>query len=128
MRVVNPRGPHHAARCLGSVQAWKTSSRGASKVRASSNWPFTANGRLAAALLFAGFADMRFLLFLLLHCVQIFVQAVEAILPEPPVMFEPAGSVLERPRFEPTQPPLRGPAACDQPRPLQNLQVLRDRR
>src|SRR5229473_6363812 len=31
--LLKPCGPHHCATCLGSVHIWKTSSRGASKMR-----------------------------------------------------------------------------------------------
>src|SRR5208282_3297591 len=35
--LVNPFGPHHCARCFGSVHALKTSSRGASNSRVMTN-------------------------------------------------------------------------------------------
>jgi hypothetical protein len=57
--------------------------------------------------------------------VQIFVKAIEASLPEPPVVFYPIGRVFERAGFELAGPPLSLAAAADQPCVFQNLEVLR---
>ena len=75
-------------------------------------------------LLPALLADILFLL--LFRFVQIFVQAIKAFLPEPPVVFHPIGNVFERAGFELAGPPLSFTAAHDQPRSLQNLQVFGD--
>src|SRR2546428_926514 len=63
-----------------------------------------------------------------LEVLQVLVQPVVALLPEVPVPLGPLGNLLERPRLEPGGPPLPLPAPRDQPRPLEHLQVLRDRR
>src|SRR5215469_10669390 len=132
--VVKPNGPHHCARCLGSVQAENTSARGATNSRV----PTIARGSrsrsrpLGAAI----FSVLRVWLVMatLLTCrrvpifglqfLQIGIQAIEAFVEKPPVMIEPVVDVLERAWLDPARPPLRFAAACDQAGALQHLEVL----
>src|SRR5215472_9310026 len=134
--VVKPCGPHHCARCFGSVQAEKTSARGALNSRV----PMIARGsasrsrRLNATMLPA--ARVRVLMATLLtglwvfglQLLQIGIQAVEALGEKAPVMIEPIVDVPECPRLDPARPPLRLAAARDQTGALQHLEVLRDGR
>src|SRR5580704_49001 len=131
--LVKPLGPHHFARCAGSVHILNTSSRGASMMR------LRMSSRSAAAVAgcaiwmvprmvgsAASLVRSRFLSGL--DFLQVFVQPVEALFPEPAVMFDPIGGVLQWRRLEPARPPLRRAAARDQAGTLEHLQMLRDRR
>src|SRR6266852_1869354 len=113
---VNPWGPHHCATRFGSVQALNTSSRGASKTRVSTN---TCS---SFAMMFP--VAMLFLLFL--HVAQIFVQTIEALRPEPLVVSDPIGDVLERRGRDPAGPPLRLAPACNQTGVFQHLEMPGD--
>src|SRR5713226_3583638 len=109
--LVKPRGPHHCATCFGSVHTLNTSSRGASNTRVSTN----SCSSLAVMLPIA----MVFLLFL--HVAQIVVQAVQTLRPEPLVVCEPIGDVLERRRSDPAGPPLSMTAPRNQAGMFQHL-------
>src|SRR5438270_14085823 len=85
--VVTPFGPHHCATCSGEVQASKTRSRGASKTRVE------AISRSAVLLL--SVVAFMFLLLRFFQFAQVFVQAVEALLPETAVVIEPVGHLFE---------------------------------
>src|SRR4051794_10399822 len=85
--VVKPFGPHHCATCRGSVHASKTRSRGASKTRV------VAISRSAVLLL--SIVAFMVLLLLFFQFAQIFVQPVEALLPETAVVIEPIGHLFE---------------------------------
>src|ERR1017187_3183298 len=82
--LVKPFGPHHCARCAGSVHALHTSSRGAAKARVEtiSRSDESAAGSFLEAMFF----------FLFLKFLEIPVQAVESLLPEAPVALEPVRS------------------------------------
>src|SRR5687768_5882028 len=115
--MVKPFGPNQRSRCSALVQALKTSSRGASKVRSRTMVRAdSATGLVGVMLLSLSFS---------LKLVQVFVETVEALLPELPVVVEPIGDVLERRDFETAGTPLRLPPLSDQPGVLQHLQVLR---
>src|SRR6185295_7880532 len=131
--VEKPSGPHHFARCWGSVHTAKTRSRGASSTRV----PIMAGGSSASSKLF--FPDTRlllprpclFLLLLLLlrlQLAQIIFEAIEALFPKAAVAFEPVVDALERLGLDAAGAPLRLAAARDQPGALQHLEVLGDRR
>src|SRR5215510_11014334 len=105
MVPVNPCGPSQWTTCAGSVQALKTRRRGASKMRVITS---TRSASMAALLA----AAMVVLLSLQLG--QIRLQAIQALLPEPPIVLQPLGGVLERHRLEPARPPLRLAPARDQ--------------
>src|SRR5579872_859856 len=130
---VNPFGPHHCAMCLVSVHALNTSSLGASNTRvitrSHSEECFAL--LISAALTLALFADMFLLLMsriLFLQLPQIIVQSIEALLPELPVVFHPPRNVLQRTSLQPARSPLRFAPARNQPRSLEHLQMLGNRR
>jgi hypothetical protein len=58
---------------------------------------------------------------------QVVVEAVEALLPVPPVSTDPVGDIPERFRIQPAWPPLGLPSLLDEAGALEHLQVLRDR-
>src|SRR5208282_5237743 len=95
--VEKPFGPHHCARCFGSVQTENTSSRGASNSR----MPTIERGsRSRSRLLFtAMFLALGFRRFGLQNF-QIDVEAIEALFEEPAIVFEPVVDVLERLRLD----------------------------
>src|ERR1700716_3179848 len=117
--VVKPSGPHHCARCLGSVHAFHTRLRGASNTRV----PISARGSCSSSRLF--FTST--LLLLHLQFTQIYVQSIEAFLPEAAVAFEPVVNALEGARFDSAGTPLCLAATRDQARALQHLEMLGDR-
>src|SRR5262245_40291187 len=84
--VVNPSGPRHCDRCLGSVHAIHTSSRGASNSR----MPTIARGSLsrsrlllATTLALLGFLGILRSRWLRLQLAQIILQPIEPLLPKP---------------------------------------------
>src|SRR5260370_20855516 len=109
--------------CSGSDHALHTRSRGASNTRDATISRLAVS---ATALFFAAFPDMFPLLAPELS--QIFIEAIEAVLPEPAVVIDPAGDLLERRGIEAARTPLCIAAACDQAGLLEDFQVLRDRR
>src|SRR3989442_11601517 len=113
--LVNPWGPH-CATCFGSVHNLNTSSRGASNTRVSTN------SCSSFAMMFP--VAMLFLLFL--YVAQIVIQPIEALRPEPPVVRNPIGNVLERSGRDSAGPPLRLAPASNQSRAFQDLEMSRD--
>src|SRR5258708_34974385 len=103
---VKPCGPHHCAICFGSVHAFHTRSRGASKTRVMTN---SRSGGGVVGLFFS----VMFLL-LVLQLVQIIVQAFEALIPETAIVLHPVRDLLERSCLQPARSPLRLAAARDQ--------------
>src|SRR5260370_31963596 len=99
---VNPRGPHHGATCFGSVHTFNTSARGASNSRVNTNSCSSFVMMLPVAMLFL----------LFLHFVQILIQPIEALRPEPLVACDPIRNILERPGRNPAGPSLRLRPAC----------------
>src|SRR2546421_312320 len=108
---------------LGSIIVLKSSSRGASKTRVSSN--STSDRRFIFSSL--SVAITVFLL-LVLDLVQKLVQAPEALLPERAVALDPLVRHPERSRVQTGRPPLGLATALDELRALEHLQMLRDRR
>src|SRR4051812_13022439 len=97
--VVNPLGPHQLARCLGSVHSLKTRSRGASKMRVAvmSRSPTIGDASLMRMILPFAVGLVGFLLLLLaLKLFEVFVESIETLFPEPAVMLDPVGDILER--------------------------------
>src|SRR5579859_3985068 len=76
-------GPHHWARYFGSVHAFQTSSRGASKTRV------RLSSLVSTSLFLAVMAGM--FLLLPLQFAQIFVEPIEALLPELAIFTDPVG-------------------------------------
>src|SRR5439155_7515277 len=95
-----------------------TTSRGASNRRV------TVSSRCRAAAAALSLAPIP--LFFRFELAQIVVQPVEPLVPEPAVVLDPLGGVLQRRRLQPARPPLRFAAARDQAGALQHLQMLRD--
>src|SRR5579859_3741154 len=118
MVVLNPLGPHQCARCRGSVQASNTSSRGASnrRVKTSSRSAAPAVALLAAIVVLLVLLGFQF--------AQVFLQTVEALLPEVAIVLHPVGDVFERRRLQPAGSPLGFPRARDQARAFERLEVL----
>src|SRR5262245_27604345 len=114
--------PYQRRTCSGLVHASNSSRRGAANTRVSTI--SRSEGNVSVIALFLASTS----LLLCLQLSQIFVEAVEALLPEAAVALEPVHRVLHRGRFQPARPPLRLAAARDQPRPLQHLEMLRHRR
>src|SRR5512136_2053761 len=85
--VVKPFGPHHCARCFGSVHAEKTRSRDASNTRV----PMIERGSVSRSMLF--FAA-TFLL-LRLQNTQVIVEPIQTFFPEPAILLEPVVRFLE---------------------------------
>lgn len=115
-----------AAPAAGTKE-FMTNSRGASNSREiTKSYPVAC----AAAPLLALLSAMRLLLFGLffLKPVQILVQTIKALLEESPIVLRPLRHVFQRPRLEPARSPLCFAPARDQPRPLEHLQMLQDRR
>src|SRR5271168_2669327 len=83
--VVNPCGPHHFARCRGSVHTLNTSARGASRtrVRSSSRGAWVDLDVIAVAL----FA---------LNLMEIGGEAVDSLIPNLAVRFDPVRDVNQR--------------------------------
>src|ERR1700680_2212860 len=121
--VVKPFGPHHCARCFGSVHAAKTSSRSASNSR----MPMIERGSLCKSrLLFtAMFFTLGFRRFGLQHF-QIGVEAIKTLLEEPAIVFEPVVNAFECLRLDAAGAKLRFAAACDQAGAFQHLEMLGD--
>src|ERR1700722_7290688 len=93
--VVKPFGPHHCARCLGSVHTANTRSRGTSNSR----MPTITRGSCSRSMLLL--ALMFFVLAARLFGLELFqigVEAVEALVEEAAVVREPIVDVLERAR------------------------------
>src|SRR6266542_3634041 len=118
-------GPHQRDMCSHELCASNTRSRGASKTRVMTiSW---SDGVVTVSALLA-LPPIALLLSSTLELVQVLVQPVVALLPEAAVPLGPVGDLLEWPSLEPGGPPLPLPAPRDEPRPLEHLQVLRDRR
>src|SRR5260221_6565321 len=116
--VVMCAGPYQRMNISGSVQARQTSSRGASKTRSIRTW-----APVVSVLVLGPAVIAR-----LLQFGQIRVESIESLLPQPAVVLDPVGDLLQGLRREPARPPLGVSCALDEACPLQDLQVLRDGR
>src|SRR6185312_10223444 len=123
--TVNPTGAFsHRLRCSGSVHAWNTSSRGASKKRVMCNSGPVVAGAPRPVL--SALADMS--LPLLLDGLEVVIQRVEARVPEVAILLDPIRYFLERRRFDSRGAPLCVASARDQSGTLEHLEMPRDRR
>src|SRR5260370_4515141 len=124
--ISSRRGPHHCANSFGSVYALKTSSRGASRtvVETSSCFPGSITYSVLGIVLTP--FSVIFLLLLFDEILQNFVQALEAFVPEAPVLPHPLGGFLQAPDLEAAGSPLGTAPLRDQPSTLQHLQVFRN--
>src|SRR6516164_253808 len=112
MVLLKPFGPIHRAKCSGSVQYLKISSRGASKMRSMISTRSSESAKTAlllAVILLLLHSRGAFVLRLKLP--QIVVQPVEALLPETTIFLQPVGGGFERICFEPARSPLSLAAA-----------------
>src|SRR5580658_10246729 len=113
--------PHHGLMRASSVNARHTRSRGASKTRLMTS---TRSAGSAAMLFFAAIFLFLRVRFALLQLAQIVLEAIERLLPETAIVFEPVRRVLERSGGEPAWTPLRLAAALDKASALQHFEVL----
>src|ERR1700689_5936430 len=86
--AVKPFGPHHCITYLGSVHAFQTNSRGASKSRV------TTIRSISLLVLFV-ISDLLFF-----HLIHHHFQFVETLFPEPAIRSRPVADGLDRPRPE----------------------------
>src|SRR5439155_16985621 len=116
--MVAPSGPYHLAKCSGSVHIRQTRSTGALRVRSitTASWV-----PLSSVIVFA-------CLSLLLELLDVVVHSVEAGFPDGPVLLGPRRNRLEWCGVEGARSVLGALAPCDQPRPFEHLDVLRDGR
>src|SRR5262249_37149597 len=122
-------GPHQRIKCSGSVHAFQTNSRGASKTRvmtSSRSGDFAEGSFFLAAMVFLLGFRLSVLRLAFLQLAQILVQTVETLLPVAAIAPHPVGDLLERPRRDPAGPPLGVAPPLNQSRLLQHLEVLRD--
>src|SRR5215470_4489647 len=95
--VVKPFGPHHCARCFGSVHAENTSARGASNTRL----PTIERGSCSRSMLL--FTATWFLPFVLrLNCPQIVAEPIEPLFPKSAILLKPIIGLFERPHVDAT--------------------------
>src|ERR1700742_2266964 len=129
--VVKPFGPHHCARCFGSLHAANTSVRGALSTRV----PLIARGSLSRSRLFLsapfrlpGPRRLRAGRRLGLQDTQIVVETVETLLPKTAIILEPVVSLLQRLGLNAARPHLCVASARDEAGTLQHFEVLGNRR
>src|SRR5580704_3168894 len=87
MVVVNPFGPHHFTICVGSVHAFHTSCRGASKTRETT---ISRSDVFSTDVFALALATMFFLLFLL-NFLQVLFETIKTLFPKLAVRFHPVG-------------------------------------
>src|SRR5688572_13638395 len=90
--VVKPSGPHQCARCLGSLQARHTRSRGASNSRIVT---IASGARSRSTTLFLA-ATFLLRLFLGLQLAQIVLEPVQPVFPKPAIALQPVVDALQR--------------------------------
>src|SRR5438309_6785886 len=81
--AVKPFGPHHCITYFGSVHAFQTNSRGASKT-------LVTIIRSISLTVFFVISDLRF------HFLQNYIQLVETLFPEPAIANRPVADCLDR--------------------------------
>src|SRR3954471_314392 len=113
----NPRGPIHFAIWLASTKASKTVARGASNSLVIVRTRSPGSAARSTCICSAAFA-------LAGDGTQVFIEAVEALLPIVPVVIEPVGRLLEWARLQPARPPLRLAAADNQSGAFQHLEMF----
>src|SRR6185437_15025714 len=104
-------------RWLGSLHILNTNSRGASNMRVMTSVRSSVAMSLALAVIGLPLG---------LQFAQVFFEAVETLFPEAAIAFEPFVDALQRLWFQLAGAPLRIAAPADEPRLLQNLEVLGD--
>src|SRR5512144_423856 len=125
-------GSHQCVTCSGFVHASKTSAGGAAKVRVIRISQSEGVVTVAPGLLFVCGISLSPLLraarWFLLDLVEVIVEALELLLPEPAVRLQPVVDLLQRRRDEGARAALRIAPSRHQPRLLEHLEVLRDAR
>src|SRR3954452_1996795 len=116
--IVAPSGPYQAAKYSGSVHNFQTSSTGASKRRSMT----TASSRRSLSFVMPSAPA------LLSELPEVVVHPVESCFPHRPVLLGPGRDLLEARGFERARPVLGSLSPHPQPRTLEALDVLRDRR
>src|SRR6516162_3644953 len=114
--ISKPAGPNHRASWSGSVQAWNTSSRGASKTRVIVISRSSACTTVDSAIVRSS-----------LKVLQVLVQPVEPALPDLTARLHPRRRLPEGLGAQRAGPRLRRAVARDQAGALEHLQVPRDR-
>src|SRR5262245_44789564 len=125
-------GPHSQRLTIsGLVNASNTSWRGASKVRAT----VISRSSGLVSLYFGMTLPLFFLVIvavpvalICLQLLQVGLQAIQPLVPEPAIAFQPVINGPQAVRCDTARAPLRRAAARDQPGPLQHLEVLGDGR
>src|SRR5262245_12072777 len=124
--VVKPFGPHHCARCFGSVHTENTNARGASNTRE----PMIERGSRSRSILF--FTVIVFyplgLFRLGLQYLQVVVEPIEPLFPESAILLEPLVGFPKSAHIDSAGTHLRIPATRDESGALEDLQVLGNRR
>src|SRR5579864_645607 len=125
-----PLGSHQCATCSALVQASKTTARGASKSRFITIWlspgvvivtgPMLSNGAVSLSPL----PSTCFLL--LLHPLQVPVQAGKPLLPRAPKGLDPVRNILKWDSHECAGTPLRIACAHDEARAFEDAEMLGD--
>src|SRR5450631_1097228 len=82
--AVKPFGPHHCITYFGSVHAFQTNSRGASKTLVTTT-------RSISLTVFSGISDLLFL-----HLIYNYIQFVETLFPESAIADRPVADCLDR--------------------------------
>src|SRR5580704_1833891 len=86
---VKPFGPHHCITYFGSVHAFHTNSRGASKILV------TTIRSISFTVLFV-ISGLRFLHLIFLHLIYNYIQFVEALFPESAIVKRPVADCFDR--------------------------------
>src|SRR5580698_5160546 len=86
---VKPFGPHHCITYFGSVHAFHTNSRGASKI-------LVTTIRSISFTVFSVISDLVFLYLIFLHLIYDYVEFVEALFPESAIVKRPVADCFNR--------------------------------
>src|SRR5277367_4008663 len=86
---VKPFGPHHCITYFGSVHAFQTNSRGASKT-------LVTTIRSVSLTVFCVISDLLFFNLIFLHLIYNCIQFVEALFPESAIANRPVADCLDR--------------------------------
>src|SRR5580692_6451373 len=127
-----PLGSHQCATCSASVQASKTTARGASKMRVITISRSVGVAIFTVAMFFAGDLSLSLrastCFLLLLHLFQVVVQAGKFLLPKAAKGFKPFIDILERDSHERARTTLCVARTPNEARSFEYMEVLRDRR
>src|SRR6516165_9847883 len=123
-----PLGSHQCATCSDLVQASKTRARGASKSRVTTIWRSPGVAIVTGPMLFSGAVSLSPLpstcFLLVLHLVQVPVQAGKSLLPEMAKGLNPVGNIPKRYRRQCARTPLCIALAHNEARAFEDAEVL----